>query len=407
MTPRRGVLSRRRTANLPPLPDARAHVLVCDGGVPAPDRDSGSFRMTWLLRLFRSLDCHVTLFPLSRTRREPYASELERDGIEIAAGAPFAALARGREDAYDLVLLSRPGVAGELLPEARAGFPSALLVYDSVDLRFLRESRQLEVDPAAGLTPEHVRQEREQEVMCMRGSDVVAAISDAEAKLVSELVPEKPVIVLPNVHEVRASAGPPFVDRAGLLFIGGYRHAPNADAMRFYLDEILPRLRGRVDARLWALGPDPPEWLREREPREIVVPGWVRDADAYFDRCRVFVAPLRYGAGMKGKNGQALSLGLPVVTTPIGAEGMGLEDGVHALVADDAEAFADAVARLYTDRDLWHALSENGRRLVRERWSPDAVRRRLERLLEEARSRRAPPRYDPASTSTGTRAGPP
>jgi glycosyltransferase involved in cell wall biosynthesis len=117
------------------------------------------------------------------------------------------------------------------------------------------------------------------------------------------------------------------------------------------------------------------------------VTGYVPDAAAYFDRCRVFVAPLRYGAGMKGKIGQALALGLPLVTTSVGAEGMDLRDGHDALIRDDPAAFAAAVADLYDDQDLWETLAHNGRELVAKRWGPEAMRSRLALLLDETRAR--------------------
>ena len=106
-------------------------------------------------------------------------------------------------------------------------------------------------------------------------------------------------------------------------------------------------------------------------------------------RARISVAPLRYGAGMKGKVGEALSSGTPTVVTSIAAEGLGLTDGADTFVADDAEAFAAAVARLYTDEVRWDTLRENGRRLVAERFGPgamsDAVREMLHPLRRTGR----------------------
>jgi O-antigen biosynthesis protein len=134
------------------------------------------------------------------------------------------------------------------------------------------------------------------------------------------------------------------------------------------------------------VGSNPPDPILALQSPRLVVTGYVADADAYFDRCRVFVAPLRYGAGMKGKIGHALALGLPVVTTSVGAEGMGLVDRQHALIRDDPADFAAAAVELYSDAELWHTLSHNGQELVRERWAPPAMRARLESLLDEVRA---------------------
>ena len=112
------------------------------------------------------------------------------------------------------------------------------------------------------------------------------------------------------------------------------------------------------------------------------MPGYLADVSKYFLPARVFVAPLRYGAGMKGKIGQALAFGLPIVTTSLGAEGMDLRDGRDVLIADNSHSFADAVARLYKDDDLWLSLSARGLEIIAERWSPRAMSERLEVLLE-------------------------
>jgi glycosyltransferase involved in cell wall biosynthesis len=114
---------------------------------------------------------------------------------------------------------------------------------------------------------------------------------------------------------------------------------------------------------------------------DIVVTGYVPDVEELLRQARVFVAPLRYGAGMKGKNGHAMSHGLPIVTSSVGAEGMGLVDGRHALIRDDPDGFATAVVELYTQQPLWERISTNALDLVRRSWTPEAMQHRLYDLL--------------------------
>jgi len=97
----------------------------------------------------------------------------------------------------------------------------------------------------------------------------------------------------------------------------------------------------------------------------------------YFERCRVFVSPLRYGAGMKGKIGQSMAFGLPVVTTAVGAEGIGLVDGENALISDDPRTFAEAVIRLYTDELLWAKISEESLKHIEKNFSREAAYRKI------------------------------
>jgi glycosyltransferase involved in cell wall biosynthesis len=194
------------------------------------------------------------------------------------------------------------------------------------------------------------------------------------------------VVVLPNVHSVRSSEIPGVADRAGLLFIGGYKHLPNIDAVHWFASEMLPLIRRKEPARFIALGAHPPPEVEALASESIVVPGYMNDVSGHFDQARVFVAPLRYGAGMKGKIGMAMAMGLPVVTTSIGAEGMGLVDGVHVLVADDVPAFAEAVLRLYRDDALWESLSFEARQLASREWSPHAMKERLTELMSRTRA---------------------
>jgi glycosyltransferase involved in cell wall biosynthesis len=152
--------------------------------------------------------------------------------------------------------------------------------------------------------------------------------------------------------------------------------------VRYFIREVLPLIHAqRPDVALVILGGDVPADLTRLRSTLVSFVGYVEDPSPYFHRARVFVAPLRAGAGMKGKIGQSLSFGLPVVTTPIGAEGMDLVDGRHARVADGREDFAKAVLQLLSDDSIWRRLSVEGQALVTERWSEEAARRRLANLF--------------------------
>lgn len=358
--------------------DHRPRVLFADEWVPQPDRNSGGQRAWWIVALLRELGCEVTLVPTQPTRTEPYVKDLQRLGIEVyLPPRTFGQLAHERQGEFDLVILSRPTVATELVETARRFFPRATLLYDTVDLHFLREERKAS---SRGGGDRGVRV-RQLELASIARCDLTATVTEVEAELLRETVPGARTIVLPNVHEVEAGPSPPFAARADVVFIGGFLHDPNVDAMLWFTEEVWPRVAERTNARLWILGSDPPEEIVALRSGRVVVTGFVPDVGDHFRTARVFVSPLRYGAGMKGKVGQALAYGLPVVTTSIGAEGMDIVDGRHALVRDDPEAFADAVVSLYRNEEVWARLSAGGRDLLAENWSPEVMRGRLERLL--------------------------
>lgn len=387
----RGVLAGRR--------DERIRVLFVDWSVPTHDQDAGSLRVRWMLRLLRSIGCDVTFFPVDRVGSEPYTSGLQQDGIEVLHGQDFPTVAEARAGLYDLVVVSRPTVAEVVLGDVVRHFPDATVVYDTVDLHHVREQRKRDLHGIpADASLDHLRS---LEVETMRRSDIVAVVTDEEARAVEALVPGARTVVLPTVHDVPDRPLPPFEARADLMFIGGFRHDPNVDAVLHFVHDVLDRVLDEIDVRFWVLGAHPPPSITALQSSRVVVTGYVPDADAYFDRMRVFVSPLRYGAGMKGKNGHALALGLPMVTTSVGAEGLGLVDGTHAFVKDDPQAFAAAVVELYRDASLWKRMSEAGQSLVREQWSPAVMTSRLEALVDLVRASAEPVSERVGAASSG------
>jgi glycosyltransferase involved in cell wall biosynthesis len=176
--------------------------------------------------------------------------------------------------------------------------------------------------------------------------------------------------------------GKPFAQREGLVFIGGFQHPPNADAVLWYAREVLPRVRERLPGvRTYIVGSKVPATIRSLAAPDFVVTGYVPDVSPFFTGCRLSIAPLRYGAGVKGKVNLALSYGLPVVGTSPAVEGMHLVPGEDALVADDPEAFASAIATLYRDEALWQRLSENGVANIRRHFSRAVAKAALEQLF--------------------------
>ena len=364
-------------------------ILVVDHMVPHHDRDSGSVRMRAMLGLLGELGHAVTFLPDNLTPFEPYTSDLQAVGIEVIFGKlSIAEWLTAHVRDFDLVVLCRVSIASRHLAQIAALPARPPIVFDTVDLHFLREEREAALlgDPArareAALT-------RRTELAVARASDQVWVVSDHEAAVLRAEEPGLRVQVIPNIHAVRDPV-PPFGSRRDLLFIGGFRHPPNADAVIHFLRDVFPRIRGSLPGvRFVAVGPDAPPAVAELASESVVIAGHVPDVEPCFDGSRVFVAPLRYGAGLKGKIGQSLAWGLPLVTTAVGAEGMALVDGEHALIADEPQAFADAVVRLYGDPALWTRLSVQGRRHVDALFGPAAVKARLAGALAEARASRS------------------
>ena len=358
------------------------HVLVIDHRIPLHDCDSGSRRMFELLGMLRDSGCAVTFLPDNRSAEEPYRTELQALGVEVLYDPVDPQFEFDRlAERVELVIVSRPHIAARYVDAIREHLPQALLAYDTVDLHHLREQRA--ADLGVGSVPKATAL-RELELAMIRSSDVTLAISAEEGEHVRELVPDARVIVLPNANEI-AEVVPPPGDRRGLLFVGGFQHPPNADAAHELVHNVMPHVwRELPDCELTIVGPHASAGIEELAGPRVTVAGWVPDLEPLLRGARATVAPLRFGAGMKGKITQSLAAGLPVVTSTVGAEGLHATPGEHLLVADQPEEFAAEVLRVCRDDDLWRRLSASGQELAEEGWSRAAMKRHLEELLDTA-----------------------
>jgi glycosyltransferase involved in cell wall biosynthesis len=222
---------------------------------------------------------------------------------------------------------------------------------------------------------------RRRELDLVRQADATLVVSPVEQKLLLEAVPGAKVLLLPNMHEVPGSRRP-FVERTGLVFVGGCGHPPNEDAIRWLTSEIWPLLHAKRPELVLHLIGDMPDHLRQQFGGEgIVIHGRVPDLEPWMQGSRVALAPLRIGAGVKGKVNMAMSHGLPVVATSMAAEGMGLQHGVNALLADEPSTFAETVIALYDDPALWQRLSAASAEHVRTHFSFSVAQAALEQAL--------------------------
>jgi len=362
---------------------AKRRVLVVDHRMLTPDRDSGSVRMWRMLHILRELGCKVTFSGERPEARQPYAAELQADGIEVLYPPYVTSLRRylrkyGKR--YDTILLSRVDVARKHLAACRACCPHAMLIFDTVDLHFLREQREAELSGERKARKAAARRKK-QEIAAMRKAHVTLVVSPVEKELLARAAPDVRVEQVSNIHSVCGPSNP-FEQRRDLLFVGGFEHPPNADAVLWFAREILPRVRERLgDVRFYVVGDGPPPAVRDLAGEAVVVTGHVPDLVPYLRDCRLSVAPLRYGAGVKGKINSSMSYGLPVVATSVACEGMQLADGKDVLIAESPADFAEAVVRLYRDPDLWAKLSDGGVANIRRHFSAEAAAATLRRIL--------------------------
>jgi GT2 family glycosyltransferase/glycosyltransferase involved in cell wall biosynthesis len=363
---------------------AKKRVLIVDATTPQPDHDAGSVRMVNLMRVLGEFGYQVSFLPDNRAWTERYTPALQALGVE-ALYAPYAAdpvaLFRDRGREFDLIILSRHYVAASYVGLARLYAPQAKLAFDTVDLHYLREQRAAELtgatDPAR-----HAAATRAQELKLIRECDLTLVVSSAEQELLARDAPGARVEILSTVNEIHGCRVP-YGERRDLVFVGGFQHPPNADAVAWFARDVFPLLRQELaDLRFHVIGSKVPDAIRALADDHVLVHGFVGDIAPYMDGCRISVAPLRYGAGVKGKINTAMSYGLPVVATTLAVEGMHVRAGEDVLVADDPATFAAAVARLYRDEALWQRLSANGLANVEAHFSFAAARAAVQRIVD-------------------------
>jgi glycosyltransferase involved in cell wall biosynthesis len=361
----------------------RGTILVVDVATPDASRDSGSLRLIAMMRLLVEDGWHVVFAPDDGRADDAAIRELGRLGIEVIArpwvdGVP--SWLTGFAGELHAAILSRHMVASQYTSFVRRYAPRAKVIFDTVDLHFLREERAAERAGNASLARQAATT-REQELKLIAQVDTTFVVSDYERDLLSRLMPSANVDLLSNIHEVygrsRGHEG-----RRDLLFIGGFGHPPNADAMNWMASEILPALR-RVapDANILVAGDVPEGNRRMLSEGGLRMLGRVPDLEPLMSASLASIAPLRFGAGVKGKINMAMSHGLPVIGTTLAVEGMRLQNGMDVLVADTADAFASAYNRLLTSPSLWTGLSDHAVDNVRAHFSRDAALEALRRAL--------------------------
>ena len=367
--------------------DDRGQVLIIDHRLPTPDRDAGSFRSLEIIRAIQRRGHHVTIIPDNLYPSSPYAENLQRIGVEVVHHPYFPSVEgylkeHGRD--FDLVVIARAEIASRHFRSVKRFAPNATLVFDTVDLHFLREEREAEVKGDPKLK-QRALERKQQELSLTRRFDVTLVVSPVEKALLEQHCPGAEIRVIPTIVSGGDRPIPGFDERANLLFVGGFQHPPNVDAVLFFAREIFPLVRSSAPGVVFqVIGPDAPAEVTGLACDDVQVLGYVPDVQPYLDQALLTIAPIRFGAGVKGKVNLSMAHGVPVVVSSIAAEGMHLVHEHNAMIADEPAAFAHSISQLFRSRELWERLSTEGRANVREYFSIEAASRQVDRLLARA-----------------------
>lgn len=356
-------------------------ILVIDHYVPTYDRDAGSKTTFQYLKMFLKKGYVVKFLGDNFGKEEPYATTLMQMGIEVLYGPDYQTRIwdwlKENGDEINYIYLNRPHIASKYIDYIKNNTSSRLIYYGH-DLHFLRKRREYE------LTGD-LKEKRDSdywksvEFSMMYKAAVSYYPSNVEVEAIHKIDPEIPLkaITAYVYEEFLENIPEDFAKREGLLFVGGFAHPPNADAVLWFAKEVFPYIRERIPGiRFYVVGSKVTEEIQALHSEEngIIIKGFVTEEElaSLYASCRIVVAPLRYGAGVKGKIVEAIYNGAPIVTTSVGAEGIpGVETVLE--VADDPDDFAVKTAELYADKDRLLAMCRRTQTYIREHFSVDAA----------------------------------
>ena len=343
----------------------KKHILVVDHYVPHYDKDAGGKCTYMYLKLFVSLGMKVTFIGDNFYSHQPYTSELQQMGIEVLYGNYYYNnWKKWLEDngkVFDYVYLNRPHISEKYIDLARR-FTKAKIIYFGHDLHYLREYREYEIT-GDNAKLKSSNEWKEKEFSLFDKADVIHVVGTYEQGILKKEFNDKPVHNIPvYIYDgVRNDVNKNFNERENIIFVGGFGHPPNVDAVLWFADKIFPSILEKYPNIVWYIvGSKPPENVQKLACKNILVTGFISDeelADLY-EKSRMAVVPLRVGAGVKGKVIEALYNQIPLITNPIGAEGLSLKEDAF-IVANTEQEFSDRVIELYENFDKLKELSDN------------------------------------------------
>lgn len=358
-------------------------VIFC-GTIPEYDKDSGANRLKEMIQAFVELGYYVTMIR-KRTffKENEYIEYYQRLGVNVYyehnTKIGIEKYIKKNNSKASIAWFYGPDTFIEYFRTVKKYLPMSKLVYDMVDIHHLRYKRAIELEPKRISFRKKFLKYKKIEIKAAKIADYVITISEFEENYMSQYFNKSKIITISNIHYIKTNFEKilAFEDRKNILFIGS-GHTPNVDALKFLYEEIMPIIWSKIPSIQVNVIGNVKDYVADIVHPNIVFHGYVPHIEKLFLENKMMIAPLRYGAGVKGKIGQAFEYFLPVVTTTIGAEGMRLKNNENALISDSAVDFAHSVINLYTNKDLWHKLQSNSEKSL----APFSVTNLKEQLLK-------------------------
>ncbi|MBI5117417.1 glycosyltransferase [Candidatus Poribacteria bacterium] len=364
----------------------REKILFLSPQVPEFDKYSGWVRLS---RVIEILSEHYEVFFLAERKHagysggdDRYTSFLKKHGVRLFI-EDYNLSQILLMNTFKLAIVEFFHTGERHLEMMREAQPELNVVLDTVDVHFLREQTMANVTEALD-DEEEARRTKERELKICQSVEAVFAVTEADKETLLREDAALTIEVIPNIHRVI------FEDsrirereQTRLLFVGGFKHPPNVDAVLYFCSEVLPLVQEeKPSAEVLIIGDSPPPEVCALASQTVKILGQVPDTAPYLQESYISVAPLRFGAGMKGKIGEALSYGLPIVTTSVGVQGLSLAHGNDVLVADNPADFAKCILQLMSDRELYCRMARNGPEFIKRTCTPEIVGEKLLEFIE-------------------------
>lgn len=358
-------------------------ILFASRDFPAHDKESGANRLKELIFIYKELGYNCIVFAPHMFEDDSYVKFYQQHNVIVYIENNkyrniYDFLSSFKK--IDYVWFNGPLALNLFYKKMKTVLPSAKFIYDMVDIHFLRFKRAIELEPTRISLKKNYKHFFRLETVVAPQLDYIIAISDKEKEIMSQYADKNKIITVSNIHypKIDISERKSFSESKGITFIGSI-HEPNIDAVKFLYEKIMPIVwKTNPELEVSIIG-NVAEKLDLKLFPKFKFLGFVESIEEHFMNSRIMVAPLRFGAGVKGKIGQAFEYFFPVITTDIGAEGMQLTDKKNVLIANDESRFAEAIIELNNNEELWNTLSRNSVDSL-SAFSPEEVKEKLKTL---------------------------
>jgi GT2 family glycosyltransferase/glycosyltransferase involved in cell wall biosynthesis len=359
-------------------------VLFIDYQLPRGDRDAGSYAALQEIKLVQSLGFKVTFAPANMADLGEYKTVLEKNGVEVITSPFYLSLKdfladRGKE--FDVVYVTRYNVLSEWVDKIKAFCGKAKIILCNADLHFLRELRSAVRNKSPELLAKS-KQTQKDEMAIMRRADAVISYNEIEHSVIfshSEGIIQP--LKCPWVVEIPKRNIDTTIKRSGLSFLGSFKHPPNKEGIEWFAKDVMPFLDERIVLNVYGSG------MTEEDKEDLTADnvnpiGFVEQIDDAFDAHQIFVAPLLSGAGIKGKVLSAAAHGIPMVISPVAAEGTGLRHGQDCMIADTVDEWKHAIEQLMASESLRVRVAEQALEFVKANFSFKSGRKDMRAIFE-------------------------